>query len=120
MIESKGVVKSGGQIKDEAREDKEEIDDNNQLKHNKMKYARKCSATGEGMNEGYVFRDGDKYFKYEKDLVAHLRSLNVDERNELTDEYLIDESYNLGEHYWTEWEDEDDFEYEMVDGIIEL
>jgi hypothetical protein len=25
-------------------------------------FARKCSATGEGMNEGYVFREGEEYF----------------------------------------------------------
>jgi hypothetical protein len=32
-----------------------------------MKYARECSITGEGMNQGWVGDDGCVYFKYEKD-----------------------------------------------------
>lgn len=31
-----------------------------------MKYARECSITGEGMNQGWVGDDGCFYFKYEK------------------------------------------------------
>jgi hypothetical protein len=32
-----------------------------------MRYARKCSVTGEGMNEGWVGNDGEVYFKYGHD-----------------------------------------------------
>lgn len=87
-------------------------------KQNTMeKFARKCSATSEGMNDGYVYLDGDMYFKYEKDLVAHLRGL-CEDNNELSDEFLLKESYDLEEYYYTEWNDEDDYEYQMINGIL--
>jgi len=35
-----------------------------------MKYARKCSVTGEGMNEGWVWGDGGFYTKYLEDTLA--------------------------------------------------
>jgi hypothetical protein len=81
------------------------------------KFARKCSATGEGMNEGYVFRDGEMYFKYEEDLVAYLRELD-ENSTDLSDEFLLDEAYGLDEYYYTEWEDEDEYEYEMINGTL--
>jgi hypothetical protein len=81
------------------------------------KFARKCSVTSEGMNDGYVYLDGDMYFKYEKDLVAHLRGL-CEDNNELSDEFLLKESYDLEEYYYTEWDDEDDYEYQMINGIL--
>ena len=81
------------------------------------KYARKCSITSEGMNTGYVYLDGDMYFKYEKDLVSYLRGMCEDNEN-LSDEFLLKESYNLEEYYYTEWEDEDEFEYQMIDGVL--
>jgi hypothetical protein len=78
-------------------------------------FARKCSATGEGMNEGYVFREGEEYFKEEKDLVDFLRGL--DEYNtDLSDEFLLKEAYDLEEYYYTEWEE--DFQYQLVDGVL--
>ncbi len=78
-------------------------------------FARKCSATGEGMNEGYVFREGEEYFKEEKDLVGFLRGL--DEYNtDLSDEFLLKEAYDLEEYYYTEWEE--DFQYQLVDGVL--
>ena len=40
-----------------------------------MKYARKCSITGEGMNEGWLQGDGEQYFKYEKDVISWLREV---------------------------------------------
>jgi hypothetical protein len=86
----------------------------NNLKHNNMKkFARKCSITGEGMNEGFVIGDGDFYIKYEKDLITFLRDNNEfpRENESLSDDFIMDEAYNLGEYYYTEWEDEDDYEY---------
>ena len=73
------------------------------------KYARQCSITGEGMNEGYVYYDGEMYFKYEKDFILFLRYQN--EIWDLSDEFILNESYDNGEYYWTEWTDEEDFEY---------
>jgi hypothetical protein len=85
-----------------------------------MKYARQCSITGEGMNEGYIVGDCTT-IKYEKDLIVLIRSWNADEHNEISDEYLLAESYKLGEYFWTTWEDEDDFQYEEVNGkLIEI
>lgn len=73
----------------------------------KKVYARKCSVTGEGMNEGFVYRDGEMYFKYEKDLIAHLRSLGDEAYNDASDQYILDEAYNLGEYCFTEFEDDE-------------
>jgi hypothetical protein len=77
------------------------------------KFARQCSITGEGMNEGYVYYDGDMYFKYEKDFVMFLRYQNehIEDIWNLSDEFILSESYELGEYYYTEWEDEDDYQY---------
>jgi hypothetical protein len=77
------------------------------------KFARKCSVTGEGMNEGFVIGDGDFYIKYEKDLITFLRDNDEfpRENESLSDDFIMDEAYNLGEYYYTEWEDEDDYEY---------
>jgi len=92
-----------------------------------MKYARKCDITGEGMNEGYIVLPrvivdvGSMCVKYEKDLIALIRSWNVDENNELSDDFILSESYQNGEYYWMEWECPTDFQYEEVNGkLIEI
>jgi hypothetical protein len=82
------------------------------------KFARKCSATSVGMNEGYVVNDGDEYFANKSDLVKWLRDQKVDEYNELSDEFLLNEAYSLEEYYWTEWYDEEDHQYEMINGVL--
>jgi len=85
-----------------------------------MKYARQCSVTGEGMNEGYLVGDCTPV-KYEKDLIALIRSWNVDENNELSDEFILTESYNNEEYFWTVWEDESEHQYEEINGkLIEI
>ena len=73
------------------------------------KFARICSVTGEGMNDGYVYRDGEMYFKYESDLVAHLRSQD-ESSSDLSDEFILSEAYELEEYYYTEWEERYDEE----------
>jgi hypothetical protein len=65
-----------------------------------MKYARKCSISGEGMNEGWLQGDGEQYFKYEKDVIAWLREVEFDVL------------------YWTVWEDESEHQYEEINGIL--
>jgi hypothetical protein len=77
------------------------------------KYAKQCSITGEGMNEGYVYYDGEMYFKYEKDFVMFLKYQNepIEDIWDLSDEFILNESYDNGEYYWTEWEDENEYEY---------
>jgi hypothetical protein len=65
------------------------------------------------MNEGFVIGDGDMYIKYAKDLLIFLRSNSEfpKDNQSLSDDFIMDEAYNLEEYYWTEWEDEDDYEY---------
>jgi hypothetical protein len=77
------------------------------------KYAKQCSITGEGMNEGYVYYDGEMYFKYEKDFVMFLKYQNepIEDIWDLSDEFILNESYDNGEYYYTEWEDENEYEY---------
>lgn len=83
------------------------------------RWARKCDATGEGMNEGYVYGDGQKYFKYEKDLIAYIRDGADESFNDATDEFILNEAYELDEYYWTEWESPEDDEWdELEDGTL--
>ena len=76
------------------------------------KYARACDITGEGMNEGYCIRDGNMYIKYEADLIKHIRDAekegNSEYTDDMTDEFLLNDYYNAGYYYKTDWEDEDD------------
>jgi hypothetical protein len=76
------------------------------------KFARQCSVTGEGMNEGWVFGDGDKYAKYEHDAWGIASDYGYES---------IDDAYNDDACYWTEWEDEDDYQYQLIDGkLVEI
>ena len=86
-------------------------------------YARQCDITGEGMNEGYCIQDGLMYIKYEKDMIKHIREVERDHNpydlGNLTDEELLEEYYDSGYYYWTEWES--DLQYEEVNGkLIEI
>lgn len=76
------------------------------------KYARLCSVTEQVMNEGWCFGDGQDYAATEE---AALK---------LAKEYgfkSIDEAYEAGCCYYTEWEDESDYQYALVNNnIIEL
>ena len=74
-----------------------------------MKYARQCSITNEGMNEGWCFGDGEEYAKYESDAIKMAKEWGYDS---------IDEAYNEDACYWSEWEDEDDYQYEEINGIL--
>ena len=80
------------------------------------KFARKCSATGKGINEGYWVNDGDFYFSEESQLVKWLRDRDVDGTNELSDEFILKEAYDLEEYYYTEWYAEDEDEWYDEDG----
>lgn len=82
-----------------------------------MRYARKCSATNEGMNSGYLIEDTLMYFKYESDLVDFLRSMGFEgSRNK-----VLNDAFDNGWYMYTEWEDESDFQYVEVDGnLIEV
>jgi hypothetical protein len=80
------------------------------------KFARKCSVTGKGINEGYCVNDGDLYFSEESQLVKWLRDRDVDGTNDLSDEFILNEAYELEEYYYTEWDAEDEDEWYDEDG----
>ena len=82
------------------------------------KFARKCSATGKGINEGYCVNDGDFYFSEESQLVKWLRDRDVDGTKELSDEFILKEAYDLEEYYYTEWDVEDEDEWYDENGKL--
>lgn len=78
-------------------------------------FARKCSITNQGINEGYVVGDGDMYFSDVEHLINWLKSKGGMEG--LSDEFILAEAYEMNEYYYTEW-DEDDHQYIMQNGIL--
>jgi len=94
-----------------------------------MKYARQCDVTEEPMNEGYLIQGGLMYIKYEDDLIAHIRAVEKEGNIEydkdvsegrLTDEWLLNDYYESDYYCWTEWEDEDEFQYQIINGTLTL
>jgi hypothetical protein len=104
-----------------------------------MKYARKCSVTGEGMNAGWVFGDGVFYTKYYKDALAECRkdrdailhdikdvdAMMIQDPSEWvafaeavdratldkdSDQDLLTIAFHTEYCYYTEWEDEEEYE----------
>lgn len=88
------------------------------------KFARKCSKTGEGMDEGYIVNEGEFYFKNEADVLEYLRGNDYItaegiEANALNDEDLLEWAYNDEIYFWTDWED--DYQYKLINGeLVEL
>lgn len=74
------------------------------------KFARRCDATGRGMNEGYVFGDGELCFSEEKHLIDHLRGLDWEDANGKRSKDIEDDAelmnyfYNEDMYYYTEWD----------------
>lgn len=70
------------------------------------KYARCCNCCGEGMNEGY-FADYE-YFCSDDCLHTEFPPIIwAKVTKEIEDNY-----------YWTQWEDESDYQYQIIDGEI--
>jgi hypothetical protein len=113
----------------------------------KKLWSRRCSVTGEGMNEGWVWGDGVFYTKYESDTLKECRrdrefilgiydDIDVENllsecelteailrarRNEETDEDLLLIAFNGGYVYHTEWEGDDAQYEELPNGsVVEL
>ena len=80
------------------------------MENSNVKFARKCSLTGEGMNKGWVISDGDDYAKYEEGAVELVERMGYNSIQEAYDDNFV---------YYTTWEDESDFQYELVDGELE-
>ena len=67
-------------------------------------FARKCSITGEGMNEGYVIQDGLMYIKYQIDLINYLRKVEIEgnplyKEQNTSIEFLLSDYYDAGYYY---------------------
>ena len=71
------------------------------------KFARKCDATNEGMNEGFCFGDGEKYFKYKKDAKKYAKKIGYSS---------LKEAYRSDAYYHTEWMIEEDEDYFDING----
>ena len=94
-----------------------------------IKWARKCSECGSGMNEGYLVGGGDAYYCSDECLHKHFtpeewsqECMVYDERYDDADEGL-DGMIVGDESYWTDWvmEDvveDDDVEWVEVDGVM--
>lgn len=67
---------------------------------NGIRYARKCNECGEGMNEGYVINGGCEHYCSDACLHKHV---SADEFDDLHDD-------GDGDSYWTEWEDQNDWD----------
>lgn len=73
------------------------------------KVARKCSVTGEGMNEGWIANEGEEYFKYEEDALAWCKENGYK---------TIKKAYEEDVIYWTEWDANEDHEYIVRNGKL--
>lgn len=81
------------------------------MKTDVILWARQCTATGKGMNEGYCFFDGEAYFISEEDATKYA----IEECGYAS----LTEAYEDEAYYYTAWEDESDLEYkELPDGTI--
>ena len=86
------------------------------------RYARKCDATGRGMNDGYVVGAGDLHFSEKQHLIDYLRGVEWEDSNGVsssdmkTDDDLMDYFYNEEFYYYTECEEIDDDLYYDEDG----
>jgi hypothetical protein len=86
------------------------------------KFARRCDATGKGINEGYVVCDGEFYFSSKDDLIKHLSELDWEDCNGnhstdcKTNDALLEFFYNEDYYYYTEWEEIDDDCYYDAEG----
>ncbi len=94
------------------------------------RYARQCSITEEGMNQGWYDEDEGMYFKYKKDAVKYIKGLmlntfesegdsafDIDKYKK--DDDILDVGYNHFNTYWTSWECETELQYKLVDGVLE-
>ena len=80
----------------------------NKPENKPVRFARKCDVTGEGMNKGYCFGEGEGYAKTKKS--AHILAKKRGYKT-------LAEAYEDGAYYYTEWE-ENDYQYEIKNGKL--
>jgi len=61
-------------------------------------FPRRCSVTGEGTKEAFYFESKGMYIASEENAEEYANSQGYDD---------LEASYEAGNHYWTEWEDEE-------------
>lgn len=70
---------------------------------------RKCSVTGEGMNQGWLFEDDADTVKYEEDVVRILKdcapNYGVDFSGRSNDD-ILQAAFELDICYWTDWDED--------------
>ena len=71
------------------------------------KFARKCSITGKGMNQGWCIGEGQMYVKGESDMLQHIA--------EKTEYDTLQQAYDDEYCYYTEWNVEHDMETTFYD-----
>lgn len=73
------------------------------------KFARFCNATNQGMDEGFVFHDGEYYASTEEAALRYAKFIGYKS---------LEEAYNDGAYYYTEWDVEDEsYWYECHDNV---
>jgi hypothetical protein len=72
-------------------------------------WPRRCDVTGKGMDEGFCFGDGMYYIADDENALAFVRKQGY---------ASLKESYEDGNHYWTEWYDDEPQFVELQDGTI--
>ena len=72
-------------------------------------WARMCSVLKVGMNEGFVYCEGEMYFSTVKVAADFLRKVGYP--TNISDEEVIHTAYEEGVMYLTNWDDPDDFQY---------
>jgi len=81
------------------------------------RYARKCDATGMGMNEGFVVGAGDLHFSEREHLIKWLMGVAEEENLKFkSNELMLNHYYEHEMYYYTEWEEIDDDYYYDEDG----
>jgi hypothetical protein len=120
----------------------------------KILWARKCSVTEKGMNDGWIWGDGAFYtstleltlkecrkdrehileainnlgcdldeldtIHNDDDLKELQSAVNRAKKNKDTDKDLLTIGYHTDYVYYTEWECEEDMQYEEVNGTLTL
>ena len=76
------------------------------------KYARKCDKCGQGMNEGFCIYEGEEYYCSDECLHS-VYSKSVWEG-------MFDaEDIGNSPSYWTQWEDIEDYQYQIINGKLQ-
>jgi hypothetical protein len=76
------------------------------------KYARKCDKCGQGMNEGFCIYEGEEYYCSDECLHS-VYSKSVWEG-------MFDaEDIGNSPSYWTQWEDIEDYQYQIINGELQ-